>query len=271
MKAILMILFLGATQISMGAFERNSHGGRAIGMGGASIAIMDNPWAVFTNPGALGAQQPRTLSLFYSPQPFGLRELAHGSFSYVEPMPFGTLAFSGSRYGFELYREVALTLSYGGRIADLLLYGISVNYLSLSIEKYGSASTVGVDAGILVAVSDEVSWGFVATNLNAAAIGALKEKLPQVFSTGLSYKPIHEATIAADIVKDIRYEAELRLGVEYIVLDLISLRSGTSSDPSAFNAGLGIRYSLLELDYAFSSHPELGMTHQASLSIRLGE
>ncbi|MEK7249604.1 MAG: hypothetical protein AAB209_04195, partial [Bacteroidota bacterium] len=139
----------------------------------------------------------------------------------------------------------------------------------LSIQNYGSASTIGIDVGVLVDISDEVRWGFAAFNLNAPTIGAAKEKLPQVFSTGVTYNPIQEAIIAASIVKDIRYPTELHIGVEYSLMEMIALRAGTTSDPNTLNAGVGIHYSFVQVDYAFSSHSELGMTHQFSLSLKL--
>ncbi len=270
MKSVLVLLILVGWQIGWSAFERMPQGGKAISMGGASVALWQNPWAAFSNPGALVSVGDRTVSLFYSPQPFGLKELASGSFSFLEPMQIGTFALSGTRFGFELYREVTLTASYSRMFEEIFACGVNVNYYSLSIQNYGSASAIGIDVGLLITISDELQWGCAASNLNAPRIGAAKEKLPQGFSTGVCYRPTPNATLVADIFKDIRYETELHIGIEYSVLDLVDIRGGTAGGPSTLTAGVGIHYSLLELDYAFTNHPDLGMTHQASLSIRLG-
>jgi hypothetical protein len=240
-------------------------------MGGASVAIVPNPWAAFSNPALLQTIPQRTISFFYSPQPFGLKELARGSFTYVEPTSLGAFALSGSRYGFELYREIVLGLSYGMTVTDRLDVGLHVNYYSLSIQNYGNDATLGVDIGLLIEITEDIRWGFAGLNLNAPTIGEAKEKLPQIYSTGISYMPIMEATLALDIVKDIRYPAELHLGIEYSMVDLVDIRGGTSSDPSAWNAGVGMHYSFVQLDYAFSTHVDLGMTHNFSLSLLLGE
>ena len=270
-RIVLVLLILCQIQPVFGAFERTTRGSRPIAMGGASVATVNNPWAAFSNPAALQTIPQRTVSFFYSPQPFGLSELARGSFSYVEPTSVGTFAGSASRYGFELYREIILGISYGMNVTDRFAVGLHVNYYSLSIQNYGNDGTIGVDAGFLVEVTDDIRWGFAGLNLNAPTIGEAKEKLPQVYSTGISYMPIREATLVLDIVKDIRYPAELHIGIEYSMFDIVDIRGGTSSDPSTLNAGMGLHYSFVQLDYAFSAHVDLGMTHYFSLSLLLSE
>ena len=164
-----------------------------------------------------------------------------------------------------------LQLSYAGDIGDVFSIGGTVHYYHLSIERYGSAQTFGVDLGLLARLSDQIQWGFAAFNVNAPTIGRAKEELPQVYVTGLAYSPVPAGAITVDIEKDIRFPAELHLGVEYKLLDLVALRAGTTSDPSVLSAGLGIHYSFVQLDYAFTDHAELGATHQVSLSLYLGD
>ena len=252
------------------AFERTSLGGRSAGMGGTSVADPRNVWAAFSNPGSLASVEQRFFSVSYSPQPFGLKELARASFSFVEPMSFGVFSLSGSRFGFELYREVTASISFSQRFADQFQIGVTANYYSLAIENYGSAATVGLDVGMLVNIAEDVRWGVAAVNLTAPTIGAAKERLPQVFLVGVDYNPISEATISAEIEKDVRYPTELHVGVEYTMFEVLSVRGGVSSEPSTLNTGVGIHYSVFQLDYALSEHPDLGISHHFSLSLSLG-
>ncbi len=271
MKPVLLVLLMSVGGDAFAAFEHLPRGSEAVALGGAAVAVLNSPWTAFSNPGGLSTLEGRTLSVYYSPQPFGLNELAHGSFSYVEPTSIGAFAASGSRYGFELYREIDLQASYGVGLNDRFSMGVTVHYYHLSIARYGSAHSWGIDVGLLAQISDEIKWGFAALNVNAPTIGAAREKLPQVYVTGLAYSPIPEASLLVDIEKDVRYPTELHAGVEYVILDLLSLRAGTVSDPSVLSAGVGIRYWIVQLDYAFTSHSELGATHQMSLSLYLGE
>ena len=270
MHRTVIVLIFCVTSRLLGAFEPQMPGGRSVALGGGGVAAPLDTWSAFTNPGTLATLPSRSLALMYAPQQFGLPELARGAFSYVEPTGIGTFALSGTRFGFTLYREVEFRLSFGTPITPAFSVGASVDYYHLTIEHYGSASTFGLDVGMVLSVTDEVRWGFAAMNINAPTLGEEKEKLPQVFSTGVSYQPFPEAAIVIDIVKELQFPAELRVGVEYTVLDLIALRGGTSSDPSLLCAGVGLHYSLLQLDYAFTNHVDLGATHQVSLSVDLG-
>ena len=269
MNLLLAVMFLCVVPSAFGAFEKTSQGSTSTGMGGASVALAENPWGAYSNPGVLPTLSKRVVSFFYVPQPFGLKELARGSFSYVEATTLGTLGITGSRFGFELYREVVLGISYARTLDDRFSAGVTLNYFSLTIQNYGSNKTFGVDAGFLVRVSENVQWGFAAFNLNAPTIGSTKEKLPQVYATGLQYSPISEASLSVDIVKDIRYPTELHMGIEYTILGAVDIRGGTASEPSLYTAGAGIHYMFFHFDYAFSVHQDLGATHSFSLSLFL--
>lgn len=266
-----LLIMLLASSNAFAAFDRRGQGSPLMVFGGGLVASTGNPWAHFANPAILNTLPHRFLSASYSPQPFGLKELSYGAFSFVEPTSIGGFCVSGSRFGFELYREVTVSASFATTITDGFSAGANVNYYSLAIENYGSASTFGVDVGGLLAISDDVRWGFSALNLNVPAIGAAKERLPQVFATGVSYSPFEAGTVAVDLVKDIRYPMEFMIGIEYAVIEPVRLRTGTSVEPSLLNAGIGIAFSFIQLDYGFSSHTELGLTHQASLTFLLDE
>jgi hypothetical protein len=267
----LFILILLFVQPMYGAFERISQGSRAVAMGGSLVAVSNNQFSAFSNPATLSFQSERTLAVSYAPQPFEIPELSQIAASFVEPSPFGVFSLSASRFGFSLYKETRVGVSYSNTVTDQFMVGATLNYYSLIIQNYGSAGSVGFDLGGAVELSEYVRWGFVAFNLHGATIGEAKEKLPQVFSTGVAYMPMSGATITASLMKDVRYEAELHIGIEYVLMDLVSVRAGSTSDPNTLNAGIGIQASFVQLDYAFSSHSELGISHQFSISLLLGK
>lgn len=236
-------------------------------MGGAFVGIADNAWAMMYNPAGLAQLRAGEISAFYSPQPFGLKELSLGTAVVVQPTSWGSFGVSGSRFGFELYREISGAISYANSYSDIFFFGLNVTYNSLTIKNYGSASTVGVDIGVLTKITSELRWGFYAANINAPAIGQAKEKLPQVYSSGLSYMPVAGLLVGVDVVKDVRYSAVVKGGLEYKPLDVVSLRAGVGSNPTRFSSGLGVHYSFVQFDYALTSHQELGLSHQFSVTI----
>ena len=253
-----------------GAFERTSQGSEIIAFGGASVALVDNGWAAWLNPGGLATLEQGRLSLFYVPEQYGLKELARESFSFVEPTAIGTFALSASRFGFELYRELTMSLAYAASVTTGFHIGVSVAWYSLAIQNYGSQRCLGFDLGLLIDLTQEIHWGFAATNLNGPTVGKGGEKLPQLFSFGLSYQPMDNTMLAVELLKDIRYQVELRLGIKYTALDLLDIVGGAASDPSTVTAGIGLHLFGLKMSYACFRHTELGMTHSFSVSLDTG-
>ena len=99
--------------VSNAQFEFTDIGARAVGMNGAFTSISDNSLAIFYNPSGLGQMKYREFSAFYSPAPFGLKELSTSALTYAEPFKFGTLGIGIKNYGFDLYHEIGISLSYG--------------------------------------------------------------------------------------------------------------------------------------------------------------
>ncbi len=266
-----LILFAVVTANAFAAFDKRSQGSPALMLGGTTMASSSDPWASTMNPALLQLHDDRILAVSYAPQPFGLKELSQGSVLYIEPASFGHLSLSGSRFGFDLYREVNFALSYAATISSGMHVGVALNYYGLAIQNYGNASTFGVDLGGVLEITDDVRWGFAATNINFPKLGEAQEPLPQVFATGIAYEPFDVGVIAVDIVKDVRYAPELVFSLEYAIVESVRLRTGVCTEPSVLNAGVGLSFEFIRLDYGFSSTADLGLTHQASLIFFLNQ
>jgi hypothetical protein len=269
--SIILLVCLFCVGDARAGFERRDQGARPIGMGGAFVAIADNAWAIIFNPAGLAQLRGDEIAAFYSPQPFGMIELSLASFALAHPTSFGEVGLSVNRFGFDLYREVSGILSYANSYRDVFSFGINLTYNSLAIKNYGSASAIGVDVGILATVTRGLHWGFFAANVNAPSIGQAKERLPQIYASGLSFSPADGLLLGLDVIKDIRYPALLRAGLEYRLVDPVSLRVGVGNNPTKFSSGLGIHFSFVHFDYAMTTHPDLGLSHQFSVAVDLNE
>ncbi len=266
-----VILLVVVTTNAFAAFDKRSVGSPVLMFGGTTMASNGDPWAFAMNPSLLQLNSERLIAISYAPQPFGLKELSFGSVIYVEPASFGHFSVSASKFGFDLYREVTFALSYATTVSNTLHLGVTVNHYMLTIQNYGGASAFGIDLGGALEISDNVRWGFGATNINFPKLGEAKEPLPQVFATGLAYSPFDVGVIAVDVVKDVRYAPEFVLSLEYALVESVRLRTGVCTEPSVLNAGVGLSFEFVRLDYAFSSTADLGLTHQASLMFFLSQ
>ncbi len=249
-----------------GGFEQTGTGARTAALGGAFVGLADDVWAIHSNPAGLSRSSDRTLSFYYSPQPFGLSELRLYSFVGVLPTSLGTFGGSVTMYGYELYKETSFTFGYGSTISGLL-WGGALNYRTVSIRNYGSAGTFVFDVGILASLLPFLSVGITAKNINAATIGEVREKLPQSFSLGVSYSPVESATLLLDYQKELGFPASPRAGFEYWIISELAIRGGATDEPAEYSGGIGLRYSVFGIDYAIVTHQDLGLTHSFSLSI----
>lgn len=266
MRALALFILL-SINVAFGGFDRTDIGARSQALGNAYVGIADDVWSIFHNAAGLIMLTQWEAGFFYSPQPFGLSELSTGAAAFALPTDFGVLGAGVRSYGFSLYREFSGALSYARSMSGVNT-GISLNYHSVSIERYGSSATIGVDAGIIVQLLKDIRFGIAIRNLNSPTIGQSGEKLPQTFSTGIAYTPFRTLSIVAGAAKETAFDISSRFGFEYWIIDALALRGGVSDQPSQVCAGTGIRFSIFQFDYSFSTHQELGWTHQVSLTIR---
>ena len=267
-----MVVFLSVTASTVwGAFEERVRGARLAGLAGASSGLPGEIWTIPTNPATAGTVLARSLAISVNPRPFGLAELSSVDFAFLQPFKPGSLAVTGSVFGSDLYRETTVSLSAAGSLFKRFEVGVALTAYALSIRDYGSAWTLGVTAGILVHLSERLFLGLSVQNINEPAIGSVRELLPQSMHAGMSYQPLPGFLIAADIAKDILFPADLAIGFEYAPLEAFLFRGGTTLNPSTFSAGVGIRTTLLRLDYALAAHPDLGLSHVISFAIVLEE
>ncbi len=266
------VLALGASAFAGG--ERLEVGARAIALGGAFTGLANTSVTLFYNPAGTRLVPFREVSFFYA-RPYGLKELDYLTLTYVEPslLPreYGTFGLAAKRYGFELYHETMFGLTYANAFEKKLLYGLTINYHHTFIKNYGSAGAVGINVGVLGLITESLTLGFAAHNLNAPRIGLSREELAQTYALGLSYKALSNFLIVLDLEKDVRFPINIKSGLEYRPVATFSLRIGFSTEPSRLTGGFGVHYALLDFDYAFATHRDLGLTNQLSVSIRFGK
>lgn len=244
-------------------------GARALAMGGAYVALANTADAVFLNPGGLAQLQAVEASLFYQ-KPFGLDDVDFGTVSVTFPILGYRVGIGLLNIGNSLYKEQWFTLAFAHDFRKKIFYGVAFNYQRLDIDTYGSAGAVGIDAGLVIPVTNNLAWGFLAKNINRPKIGERTEEMPQTFKTGLSITPTPKVLLNLEFFKETQFSEEFRFGVELQPLTQLALRAGTASNPSSFSAGFGIKLRRFSVDYAFFTHNDLGLTHQVSLSAAFG-
>jgi hypothetical protein len=263
---VLLHLLIIVSYISVSSGQMNP-GAKQIAMANSDVALSDDVFSLFNNPAGLAQINWREIGIYYSPSPFGLNELANGYMAYTEPLGFGSVGIGAMTYGFDLYRESRLLLSFSSLYLNKLFAGISLNYHFVSIQGYGNKAIFYLNGGCLGYLTDEMRMGFYIQNINQASFTSHEDQIPISINVGLSYNINEFLSLNIDVEKDIRYNASLRSGINYDIIDNFSLRIGFANEPSEFSCGIGIHYSYFNFDYAVFTHPDLGLTHQAGIII----
>lgn len=268
MKLIYTIIII--CSLTFSAYSQYNPGAKQISLSNSDVALSNDVFSIFNNPAGLSQMNWREVGVYYSPAPFGITELANGYVAYHEPTSIGSFAVGGMSYGFELYRESKFSLGYSYNYLNKFFAGVTINYQTVSIRNYGSDGTVSFNVGGLAYVSNVFRLGFSIQNINRATYGREDDQIPIVFSSGLSYDASNDITINFALEKDIKYKSSIEFGINYDIIEYLSLRMGFSNEPSKYSAGIGINYSIFSLDYAMFTHNDLGLTHQAGVIISFG-
>lgn len=246
-------------------------GAKQISLSNSDVALSNDVFSLFNNPAGLSQMNWREIGVYYSPAPFGLSELANGYIAYNEPTSIGNFAFGGMTYGFELFRESNIKLGYSYNYQNKFFAGLAINYHTYSIHNYGNQGIFYIDIGGLTYLTNELRVGFAVHNINRATLADVDDQIPTDFILGTSYDLLDLLSINFSVEKDIRYNPSFQFGVDYDIIEFFSLRTGFSNQPSRYSAGVGINISIFSLDYAFFSHQDLGLTHQAGILISFGK
>ena len=268
MKSIIILLFLSIQTVFSG-FERQGLGARNSALAFSSNPVTRDVWAVRTNPGGLALIESASLGVDYEPAPFGMGELRIISAAVAIPSAVGNFGLAAGAFGYSLYRESSLSITYGQNIGGFGL-GMRANYYSVSIERYGHSGSITFDAGVLIPIFPSLTVGFSINNFGNATIGSSGEKLPQSFLLGASLTPFTEAALFCTYTKETGFAATTRFGVEYSFLEHVALRAGIDGEPALMCGGIGLRWSGIGVDYSLTHHDDLGWTQEISISFSWG-
>jgi len=293
MRKLTLILLLAACGLgalpARAVFENVMVSPRARAMGDASVAYVDAPFAVTHNPAGL-ADAGNALGTTYV-QPYGLdfaRQVYLGG--AVRVGRAGGVGFAYRRFGtdyedVDLLKESTFTAGHGLNLYDDLhssiRFGYALNVYRLEFGETvsgfdpGSATSVGVDLGLLVTLHERTQIGFLVHNLNTPKIGEDEEEIPQRLHAGISYEPYTGVVTTFEFESEPGYQVQMHGGLEFQVIAGLALRAGVMSNPSKLTAGLGYAFDHLGVPIAFqygfsTGGGVLDSTHQFGLTVAWG-
>ncbi len=269
---------------------------RALGMGGAQVAVTGDGDGFFENPAVLSTLREHEILTFHAPL---FQDTLYDAVGYVNP--------TGSHSGFGLSfarlgtadilqtidniqpvsgfssEELEGTFGYGFRPYDNLDLGATVKYIHQQIAAY-QGSGMGVDLGLLYHFSGNaadfsrlglrnITLGFSASNAlqpQTKLFQTVDEPI-RVFRPAFSY--FYQPSDASSLWLTVEGEIQegggtlFKAGAEYGWNNTLFGRAGF--DGVSPTAGAGLRFSGFEFDYAYNQ-TELGALQRFSLTYRFG-
>ncbi len=241
-------------------------GGRSMGMAGASVTLSDF-WSAENNQAGLGFMNEVGGGLYYENR-FGIKEMSIKAGAFAYPLKFGSFGLSVSSYGFKLYNENKVGISYGQKLSDKFSAGVQINYVSTQLgENYGKRQSITGAFGIMAKLSKELTLAAHLYNPTRSKISDYNnEKTPTIMRLGLMYKFSEKVLLAADAEKNIYEKAMIKSGLEYHPINILYFRIGVATNPTQNNFGIGIQTKELRIDMATGYHTKLGFSPAVSIS-----
>jgi hypothetical protein len=260
---------------------RTGVGARALGMGGAYVAVANDASAGYWNPAGLTGIENFNLTSMLSADMAYDRQHNYVALGYN----FGTAGWGGLSWVDMGVNDLEGYAPDGTRLSDfnaddhgfLFSYANAMNDLmvgasvKVAYQKIGdfSKTGLGLDVGVKYALSENLNLGFTASDLGTK-IGDYK--LPINFRFGLAAYAFEGFTFATDVEKtQDESNVKLHLGSEYdyeFADEYFgAIRAGVNDGDFTIGVGLTVQ-SKYSIDYAYIEEGDfLGNNHRVSLTL----
>jgi hypothetical protein len=199
----------------------------------------DGGYALY-NPAVLGSLRAHAYIAGHS-RPFAIREIGVTSLTGILPVNPGTFRTMISGYGISGYRDLSVELAYGMQMTEHLSAGISFRYYNTAVAgDLNYLWTVGWGAGLQYEPSATTHAGIVLLNPvtvgNHSGYGPL---FPAMIAAGLSHLIYENTTLLVECSYRSSAPAQLKLGLEYLLSEWVTLACGFHSSPATYAFGAG--------------------------------
>lgn len=242
---------------------------RALGMGGAFLALADDEAAVFYNPAGLALlKNPRFSSLFTCPfgaYSYGVISAADRGwgmqFLILDSGKLEKRDLYGSVTGSFRYIETGLVIGIGVALGERLALGLQVKIHGLLFPTTGRGLSLSPCA---LLKQGPVTYGLVWRNLIAWGLQYTDrhtEPWMQDVGFGICWKGC-ETTIVLDFSEQLITRGDVRCvraGMEYTSFRPLILRAGMSREGSTL--GFSVEWLTMKIDFAYLLHRHLPDTY----------
>ncbi|MGB1120485.1 MAG: hypothetical protein ACPG3Z_00710 [Saprospiraceae bacterium] len=242
-----------------------SSGGKGAAMANTSVTFQD-VFALTKNQAGIAFIDQTSVGIL-GEQRFLNSDIRHTGLVAAMPLRTGTFGVLLQSFGFDAYNEQKIGLAYGRELAENFAIGIQFDYLNTRIPEYGNQGTITFEGGIQAEILENLWIGAAVFNpIRTQDQDSMGIVNTTKFNLGFSYLFSKKILLAAEVEKDFRENAAVKFGLDYHIVDPISLRVGVGTAPTLNSFGIGIHLEQIRLDFAASYHQILGFTPTFSMS-----
>jgi hypothetical protein len=259
----LLVLLVAYRGFSAG--ERTPAGGRALAMGGTSVALYDF-WSLGNNQAGTAWLSGACTGVSFENR-FLVKELMLGQLGFALPLKAGTFGLVMNHSGNDQFSEIKAGLSYARKLGRHFSVGVQIDYLRIQImDDYGNRNLASCEIGLLYLADRHLSIGVQLLNPVPVKITLHPpEQLPSVICIGLSYRFSDDFFAAVETEKDLEHPPVFRAGAEYHFAPPACARIGISTGPVSITFGFGLEFGKIKVDMASGYHQALGFSPSGSI------
>ncbi len=251
-----------------GAFEHYPSSPSAVATGHLLINTQSNPIGTFNDPASVMLFEKTNIGIVWG-EKFALKALSYRSAIIAMSLHNWNISAGASIFGDKLYSETIWGVVAGKQIKERLILGTSIMVYDLKIKQYGQDTSVGINFGWRAGLNENISWFGSLRNINAPTIGQSNELLPQVISSGLLYDPSEKLNLVIEWEQETLYESRIKFGGQFMLMPWLGVFTGHASSPGQLALGFNIDFKNIKINYAFSTHSYLDISHYMGVGITL--
>jgi hypothetical protein len=224
---------------------------------GADLNLQE-VYAVTNNHAGIAFMQKSAAALL-AEQRFGIAEIRQFGAVAAVPIKAGAFGLEIQSFGFDAFRHQKIGVTYARKIFEKVALGVQFNYQNFRISEYGNKGVLSGEIGIQAEVLENLWLGAVL--INPFRVQTVQnEQLSTRLNAGLTYHFSEKVQLSAAVHKDFEYKASARVGLNYRLIQPLSLRLGIGTNPVENGFGVGVHLKSIDLDFAVAYHQILGFT-----------
>lgn len=267
-KTLLITLLAFATQVNAQLLPYL--GSRSLALGGCGLLVEDH-YSIYNNPGVFSMMENSGIAASFSNRSL-IPEFSNEAFlAGIHTEKAGNYGLHFQHFGFNLYRQMQIGITYGMRFHENFGGGVSMNYQQIALgDIYGVRHGLTANLGLFGKASESLSFGMRVINIGRSRLADFEnERMPTTFSLGALWAFSEKSFWTLELEKDLFNPLRIRTGFEVLPQKFIALRFGIASFPFEFSGGLGLQLKKFQLDIATSWNSVLGINPGLALSVDL--